>query len=144
MSLTGLLEFWHYAKVIGGMSALTLGELAGLAGLAYFVPVTRKLAIVTAITAVLCWGCSVRFYAIGMADKQAEWDQARAEANKQRDEHDANIRKEMQDLYEPQIAQLSQAASDRDKQVADYEQKLARQGAGACQLGADALRLRHH
>lgn len=138
---------WREILHISEWTGLSLGALAGLGALFYFVPLARKLAVAAAITVVVGWGGLIHGEATGRADLQKQWDQAKATAEKAQAERDAGVDEQLKSKYGPQLLALQKQASDNKERADAYESKmvglLAKSPAGpGCQLGAAADRVR--
>lgn len=154
--IRGALAAWREVLHISEWSGLSIGALAGLGALFYFVPLARKLAVVIAINVLIAWACLIHGDQVGRADLQKQWDEARVEAAKEQADRDSKVALELDQKYRPKLAELQKQSDDRKKQVDDYESKIlslwtagasgpaktAKPAADHCLLGAAALRLR--
>jgi len=78
--LRNILAAWREILHISAWTGLSLGALAGLAALFYFVPLARKLAVAGAITVLVGWFGLIHGDAVGRADVQMQWNDAKAAA----------------------------------------------------------------
>lgn len=133
-------------------SGLSIGATAALAALAWYVPLLRKVAIEAAFAVGIGYVALMHGNAVGRADVQAQWDAAKAAAKKARADRDAEIQRDMDARYKPIVAGLEKRAAEFKDRADTYERtilpKLAKsqrsnKAASGCELGADALRLRH-
>jgi len=144
-----LIGMWHQVAAISAWTGLSIGMLAGLALLVWLDPRLLRLAIFGAILVAVGYFAEIHGNAVGLADGkaevQAQWDQAKIDAEKQRVARDAEIAREIEAKYQPLIGDRT-AVADLQQQVSDYEKQLLAQkmagAGGTCRLGADALRLR--
>ena len=137
-TLDGIAAAWREIAHISEFTGLSGGVLLGLAALFYCDPLARKLAIRTAVAVVAAYFLAIYAYHLGSADKKAQWDAANvAAAAARRDQDAANARKLQIDF--PPAPAVDQVDPDEAKILAD----LSAAAVGACQLGSDALRLRH-
>lgn len=144
--------FASYREIlrVSEWTGLSIGLLAGLAALFWFVPLARKIAVLIAINVLIAWFCLMHGDAVGRADVSAQWNDARAAALKAQTERDDQVEQSLKATYEPKLAEL-QAQSDAHKARGDsYEQKLqaiaaqkhpSPAAAAGCQLGAAADRM---
>lgn len=149
---------WREVLHISEWTGLSLGALAGLAALVYFVHIPFLTAVRIAVLIVTAYFCLLLGDAVGVRDKQRQWDAARAAAAEASKKHDADVAELLERKYRPELEQIEKQ-SQANKDLADgYEKKmlalLARapagnkppaahhQSAGAsCQLGSLAGRL---
>lgn len=135
-------ELLHISEVTG----LSVGVIVALVALALYVPTARRLALEAAALVLVGWLTAIYAYRVGRADVEAEWAAARTAAAAAQTARDRNVAAELDAKYQPLIAGLQKRADDNASQVKAYERKIvalmAGRPAGACQLGADALRLR--
>jgi hypothetical protein len=142
------LAAWRQLLHLSEWTGLSLGALAGLGALAWYVAPMRKLAIVGGLAVAAGWAGLVHGDAVGRADLQKQWDAAKLAAAAAARQRDAAAAQDLEAKYQPIIAGLQQQADDRDNQVKDYERKMlellaATPASGSCRLGAAALRLRN-
>jgi hypothetical protein len=125
---------------------LHLSEWTGLGALVYFVPLARKLAIAGAVLVLVGWAGLVHGDAVGRADLQKQWDDSKAAAAVAQKARDADVARELEQKYQPQLEALQKQSAERKSRSDAYESKilalLAKSpGATSCQLGAAAVRV---
>jgi|SRR5579862_7761087 len=134
----GIGAAWAEIRHVSEFTGLSIGVLLFLAAVVYLDPLLRKLAVRTAIAVVAAYFLALYAYHLGSADKEAQWTAANVQAAADRKaQDDANQRKLAADFPPPPAT--DQVSPDEAKILAD----LAAAAGGACQLGGDALRLRH-
>jgi hypothetical protein len=148
--LRNILAAWREILHISAWTGLSLGALAGLAALFYFVPLARKLAVAGAITVLVGWFGLIHGDAVGRADVQMQWNDAKAAALKAQTERDDQVEQSLKAKYEPKLAELQQQSDAHKARGDSYEQKLQHLAAqkrpspaagASCQLGAAADRV---
>lgn len=70
--LETIYSVWHSVVFVSEWTGLSVGALAGLAALFYFVPLARKLAIQGAILVVVAWACLMHGHLVGVSDEAAK------------------------------------------------------------------------
>lgn len=133
-----MLGIWTEVLRVGAWTGLSVGAVAGLGALAFYVPAVRGPAIGLAIAIGCFYGGELHGNSVGRADVKAQWDAADAQAAAEREERDASIAKEIEAKYAPQIA----AQEAEDGKVANGA--LAAIAGAACPLGSEPLKLRKH
>jgi hypothetical protein len=140
------LSAWREVVHLSEWTGLSIGALAGLALLAFYLPTLRRGAVKAAAVVVLLLAALTYGNHTGRADLQKQWDAARARAELAQQLRDHDAAAALEAKYQPVIAGLQAQADDNASQVKAYERKIvaliAGQKAGSCALGADALRLR--
>jgi hypothetical protein len=101
---------WREILHLSEWSGLSLGALAGLAALFYFAPVGRGLLLAAGVTVAVGWGAGTMMYAQGAADKQKQWDAARAAALEEQVERDTRVERELEQKYQPKLKALQEQA----------------------------------
>jgi len=128
---------WREILHVSEWTGLSVGTLAGLALLAWYVPGARTLAACAAVAIVCIYGGELHGNAVGRAEVKAEWDAAEAKAEAERKARDAQIAADLEAKYAPQIA----AGKADDAQA--LSGLIAAIGSGpACPLGPEPLKLR--
>jgi hypothetical protein len=117
-----LIGVWHQVAAVSAWTGLSLGALAGLAALAYFVPFVRRLAIAAAITVVCSYIAMIHGNVTGLADGRAEvqvkWDAEKAAeaaaraAEKERQATEAELQKSRDDATAQALAKQASEALD--------------------------------
>lgn len=146
------LSAWREIVHVSEWTGLSLGALAGLGALIYFVPLARKLAIAAAITVLVGWACLIHGDATGRADVEAQWADARKAAIAAEADRDAMAELKLEAKYQPQLIDLQKQSDARKARSDSYERQimalLAKSPAGkgpspnSCLLGVAADRLR--
>jgi hypothetical protein len=122
---------------ISAITGVSIGVLAALAALAWFDPLIRTIAIRLGIAVIVAYLLVIGSYHLGAVDVRAQWDAANARAATAAAARDADIAKQLAaDNPAPTPAQQQQAIDDENKVLSELS------SVAACQLGADALRLR--
>jgi len=137
----------HQIARVTEWGSFSLGAIAVLVALGWFVAVARPIAIAGVITVLAAFGGVVYGDHTGRADVQAQWDKADKAAQVIADAHNQAVRASVRAEYNPQIASLSKQSDDLKQQVAAYEKQLAaakgsKSGAPSCTVGAAVLQLR--
>jgi hypothetical protein len=148
--MSDIVDLLHQVETLAAWTGLSLGALAGLAALGWFVAAARPLAIAAAVTVAAGYGGLLYGNHVRGAADQAEWDAKLAAAAKARAERDARIGADTAAQYQPQIEALRKRIEDRNQVVDGDEKKLLAAkiadkgvaGGGRCVLGTAALRLR--
>ena len=138
---------WRAMLHVSEWTGLSLGALAGLAALIWFVPLARQLAIVGMLLVFAAWIGLVHGEATGRADTQKQWDAEREAAIAAQQQRDAQIEQDLEAKYQPLLAELRKQSDERRAQGDQYETTIRRLAqnshtAGGCQLGAAADRVR--
>ena len=138
---------WRTIAHLSEWTGLSVGALAGLAALAYFVPLARRIAIAAGLSVAIAWAALMHGDAVGRADVQKQWDDAKAAAVKAEAERDAAVERELEQKYQPALADLQKQSDDHKAKADSYESKIAAlakraPASGHCLLGAAADRLR--
>lgn len=120
---------------LGAWTGLSVGALATLAALFYFVAPLRGVLIAAAVTVIAAYSSGLYWNHVGRADVQAQWSAANAAAAVAAKARDAAIAAELEREFP-----ATKADPDDAKILAD----LSAAASGSCQLGAAALRLRNH
>lgn len=131
-----MLGIWTEVLRVGAWTGLSIGSIAGLGALAFYVPAVRGAAIGLAIAIGCFYGGELHGNSVGRADVKAQWDAADAQATAAREQRDAQIAKDIEAKYAPQIA----AGKAEDDKI---ENGVVAAIAGSCPLGVDALKLRN-
>lgn len=139
---------WREILHVSEWTGLSVGALAGLGALFYFVPLARKLAIAAAVTVLVGWGGMIHGDAVGRADLQKQWDAAKAAATAAQNARDAEVEKELEQKYQPKLADLQKQSDERKARSDTYERQIINllaktPPAAGCLLGAAASRVRH-
>jgi hypothetical protein len=104
-----------------------------------------RLGFAAAIGAGCLYGGLVYGDMTGRGEVKADWDAANERATAAKDAADAENQKALDAKYQPIIAALQKQADARKREADGNESKaigMAAGAAGACELGAAALRLR--
>jgi hypothetical protein len=125
-------EILHLSELTG----LSVGLILGLAAIAYFDPVIRKLVVRVGAGVLLAYVVVIYGYRLGASDIRTQWKAANLAAEAAAAARDILIQKQLEAKYPP--ASSTQVDEDERKVLADLSA-----APGACQLGTDALRLRH-
>lgn len=147
------LSAWREVLHVSEWTGLSIGALAGLAALFIYVPFARRLAIEGAIVVAVGWFCLVHGDKVGRADVEVQWADARAAAIAAEQERDAMVEQNLEQTYQPKLAELARLAEQRKARSDDYERGIkallakmpaaAKAAAGTvCELGAAADRMR--
>lgn len=137
------LSAWREVGHLAEYTGLSVGALAGCAALFLYVPGVRLFVAAAAIAVVagglgLVHGESVG-HRDGTAEVQAQWDEARAQAIKAGEERDQLTEQNLEQKYQPQLAELAKAAADSKARADDYERKITtgkgNKAVAACELG---------
>jgi hypothetical protein len=138
--MTMLESFFAFMREIAHISELTglsVGALALLAAIVYFVPTLRTMAIHIAVVVLAAYFSGLYWYGVGNADNQAKWDAANKVAAAQAAAHDQAIGAEIEATFGSVPAALQAQLAGFNKQVShDAVDK-------PCVLGVDSLRLRN-
>jgi hypothetical protein len=129
-------EIAHVSELTG-LSALAL---IGLGVLVYLDPVARKFAVRTALAVAVLYGACIYTYRLGATDVRAECHAADVAAAKAREVQDVSIDTELGKEFPPAPPAAEGVTQDERDTIA----AISAAAAGACRLGADALRLRNH
>ena len=148
-AVTAAVAAWREVLHVSEWTGLSIGALAGLGALIWFVPLARRLAIAGIVLVLVAWASLVHGDAVGRADLQQQWDAARAAAEAAQVARDAAIEQRLAQTYQPQLAELQQQADERTARGDAYEHKIlellaADPAVATCQLGAAANRVRRH
>lgn len=138
-------QAWREVLHVSEWTGLSVGVLAGLGALAWFVPPARTLAIGAGVAVALGYGGLMYGNHTGRADVQLEWDAANARAKAAAATEDADAQKTLDAKYQPIIAALQKQADDLKRRAdrnGNDDSKVVGAMAGACQLGSAPLRLR--
>jgi hypothetical protein len=140
--MSDLFAAWREVAHISEITGLSVGAIAALIAAAYLDPTIRKFAIRVIILLVIGYVSGIYLYHLGAKDKQAQWDEANAAADKKAAAHDAALGASIHATYMAQLAALQKQADENQQQVTEYERTL--KSTPACLLGDEPLRLRHH
>lgn len=136
-------QAWREVLHVSEWTGLSVGMLAGLGALAWFVPPARTLAIAAGAAIAIAYGGLVIGNHTGRADVHAEWDAANERAKAAAAVEDADAKAALDAKYLQTQNDSAAYAADLQAQVRDYESKMVGMAAaGACQLGDPPLRLR--
>jgi len=140
--MSDLFAAWREIAHISEITGLSVGAIAALIAAAYLDPTIRKFAIRVIILLVIGYVSGIYLYHLGAKDKQAQWDEANAAAEKIAQAHDEALGASIKATYMGQLAALQKQSDENQQQVSEYERTL--KSAAPCVLGAGALQLRHH
>lgn len=141
-----LFAAWREIVHISEWTGLSLGALAALAALAYFVRIPLPTVIRAVVLIVAVYFSLITGETFGARDKQRQWDASRAAAAEASRKHDAEVTEQLAQKYNPELEQIQKQAQT-NKDLADgYEKKIMalmakKSATGACQLGDMAGRL---
>jgi hypothetical protein len=131
---------WREVEHISEWTGLSVGMLAVLGAVIYFDPTARKLAIRIAVLVFVGYWLGIYFYHLGAGDVRAQWAAANLKEAAKAELRDSSIEKQLTtDNPAPTAADQKQAETDEANVLA----AVAGAAGVPCQLGADALRLRH-
>jgi hypothetical protein len=148
--LQSVASAWRTILHISEWSGLSIGALGAGAVLVYFVPLARKFVIGGAVLVLVGWVCLIHGDKVGRADVHAQWDEAKAAAVEAQKARDATIGHELEQKYQPQLAELQKQSDERKARADSYERKIIAllaktptktASAGRCELGDAALRM---
>lgn len=137
---------WREILHVSEWTGLSVGALAGLAALFYFVPIARKLAVLLAINVLIAYICLLAGNAVGTGDTKKEWQAERDAAAAAQQKREADIAHQLEDTYQPQLAELKQLSDARKEKADAYERQISDLSKkspavrSACELGDAARR----
>lgn len=149
-ALADVAAAWRTLLHISEWSGLSLGALVGGAALIYLVPASRKLVILGAVGVLIGYVCVIHGDRVGRSDLQKQWDDSRTKAEAAQKARDADVARDLERKYQPELAGLQRLADERKARSDAYEKQIlsllakAPAGAGAshtCELGAAADRM---
>lgn len=139
---------WRTVLHVSEWTGLSVGALAVIGLLVYLDPRLLKPAIAAAILVAVALGGVLYGDRTGRADVTAQWNDAKAAAEAAQAKRDADIGRELEQKYQPQLAELQQQADERKTRADAYERQILKllsnnpAARSACELGAAARRLR--
>lgn len=128
----------HVAEATG----LSVTALVCLGIVIYGSPTLRRLAIEAAVVVVVIYLVFVHSYRLGSGDVRAQWDDANAKVEVERQARDAEARKDAESKYDPEIRRLGRELTVANAKAETYAQELKKKGDAKCVLGNGPLRLR--
>lgn len=135
------LAAWREVGHLAEYTGLSIGALIGLGFLFFYVPGVRLFVAAAAIAVVagglgLVHGESVG-HRDGTAEIEAQWADARKAAIQANAERDVMVEENLEQKYQPKLAELQQQAAADKARADDYEQKLGKgtKTVATCELG---------